>query len=401
MQNRRKFIKNSLLTITGAGLTGRSYASAGSFSNVNEDKFIYRTLGKTGIKLPIVSMGAASINNQAIIRFAFDKGIKLMATAGAYQEGNSERMIGTSIKGLPRDSFFILTNSFDINWINTQTGVLNSSFNQDEFMKRVDAGLQRMGVDYVDIFIQPFAAGRESVFNKNAIKAMQALKKEGLTRYIGIATHRNEPEAIRAAVDIGIHDVIMTSYNFMKTNLADLEDAIKYADEAGLGIIAMKTMAGAFWDKERTQPINTRAALKWVLQNEHIHTTVPDCVNNDQLLQNIEIMADLKLTEEEKRDLLPPSEELSSGMYCQQCGECLPQCPMKIDIPTIMRSYMYAYGYKNLPYAKQTILSTGLESNPCSGCKTCDVSCKMKFDIRQKICDISRIIDVPQDFLNA
>lgn len=382
-------------------MTGKSYASMGSFSNDNEEKLIYRTLGKTGIKLPIVSMGAASINNQAVIKLAFDKGIKLMATAGAYQEGNSERLIGASVKGLQRDSFVIVTNSFDINWIDTPTGVFNSAFNKREFLKRVDASLKRLGVDYVDIFIQPFAAGRESVFNTHAVDALETLKKEGLTRYTGIATHRNEPEAIRAAVDIGIHDVIMTSYNFMKTNLESLEDAIEYADEAGLGIIAMKTMAGAFRDKERTQPVNTRAALKWVLQNEHIHTTVPDCVNNDQLLQNIEVMADLKLTEEEERDLLPPSEELLSGMYCQQCGECLPQCPMKIDIPTIMRSYMYAYGYMNLPYAKQTLLSTGLKSNPCTGCKTCDIKCRMKFDIREKICDISRIIDVPQDFLNA
>ncbi len=36
----------------------------------------------------------------------------------------------------------------------------------------------------------------------------------------------------------------------------------------------MKTMAGAYWDREKTKPINGVAALKWVLQNENIHTTV-------------------------------------------------------------------------------------------------------------------------------
>ena len=388
------------MTIAGAGLTGTSHSSPIHVSGLEEDKFIYRTLGKTGIKLPLISMGTGNALSPALVKSALDKGIKLLATSELYQNGNNEKMVGSVIKEMPRDSFMIMTSCGDMNWIDSETGVINSAFTHDGFMKKVHAGLTRLEVEYVDIFIQPFAAKRESVFNKNVIRTMETIKKEGLARYIGIATHKDEPEAIRAAVDVGIHDVIMTSYNFLKTNREELDDAIRYADEAGLGIIAMKTMAGAFWDKERTKPINARAALKWVLQNEHIHTTVPDCSNNDQLLQNIEIMPDIELTEKEKEDLVPPSRELASGLYCQQCGECLPQCPRGVDIPTIMRSYMYAYGHRNLPYAKLTMTSTGLKSNPCSGCNTCDINCKMKFDIKKKIHDISRIIDIPQDFLS-
>jgi len=396
MQNRRKFIKNSLLTIAGTGLTGKYYVSSGNISGFKHDKFICRTLGKTDIKLPIVSMGTASTNNPALIKSALDKGIKLLATAGAYQNGNNEKMIGTIIKEMPRDSFILLTNSFDINWIDTTTGTLNSDFNQDLLLKNVEASLSRLGLEYVDIFIQPFTARRESVFHEPALKTMESIKLKGLSRYIGIATHRYEPEAIRAAVDTGIYDVVMTSYNFLKTNLEELNDAIRYAAESGLGIIAMKTMAGAFWDKERAKPINTRAALKWVLQNENIHTSVPDCTTFDQLSQDLGIMSDLKLTEEEMKDLVSPSGEPVSGLYCQQCGECLPQCPYGVDIPTLMRSYMYAFGYHNLPLAKLTLTTTGLKGNPCSGCKTCDIRCKMGFNIREKIQDISRI-----NFLNV
>jgi predicted aldo/keto reductase-like oxidoreductase len=399
MQNRRKFIKNSLLTVAGTGLASRYYISHSNVSGFKTDKFICRTLGRTGIKLPIVSMGTASTSNPALIKSALDKGIKLLATAGAYQNGNNEKMIGAIIKEMPRDSFILLTNSFDINWINTATGTLNSEFNQDLLLRNVEASLSRLGLEYVDIFTQPFTARRESVFHEPALKAMESLKLKGLSRYIGIATHRYESEAIRAAVDTGIYDVVMTSYNFLKTNLEELNDAIRYAAESGLGIIAMKTMAGAFWDKERAKPINTRAALKWVLQNESIHTTVPDCTTFDQLSQDLGIMSDLKLTEEEMKDLVSPSGEPVSGLYCQQCGECLPQCPHGVDIPTLMRSYMYAFGYHNLPHAKLTITAAGLKSNPCSACKTCNVKCKMGFDIRKKIQDISRIIEISGDFL--
>ena len=401
MQNRRKFIKNSLLSAAAAGLTGRYYITTRNAGDLSENKFIYRTLGRTGIKLPIVSMGTGNTSNPALVKSALDKGIKLLGTSEIYQNGNNEKMIGTAIKGLPRDSYKVMTSSGDLSWIDTETGVINNAFTLDGYLKSVKGSLARLGIEYLDILIQSFAAKRESVDNKTIMKAMESVKKEGLAKYTGIATHRNEPEAIRAAVDVGFHDVIMISYNFLKTNREEIEDAIRYAADAGLGIIAMKTMAGAFWDKERIKPINSRAALKWVVKNENIHTTVPDCSDFDQLAQNLEIMSDPKLTESEMKDLVPPAGEVTSSVFCQQCGECLPQCPHGVDIPTLMRAYMYAYGHHNLPHAHYTLSSIGLTDNPCLECTTCNIHCRMGFDIRQKICDISRIIDVPRDFLHV
>ncbi|MBA7545143.1 hypothetical protein ES705_37506 [subsurface metagenome] len=308
-------------------------------------------------------------------------------------------LVGSVLKDRPRDSFIIMTSSGDINWLDTQTGVYNSSFDPEAYMQRVDGSLERLEVDYVDIFIQPFAATRESVFHEPARKAMETIKKKGKAKYLGIATHRFEHEAIRAAVDIGIYDVIMTAYNFRRQNREELDEAIQYAAESGLGIIAMKTMAGVYRDKEKTKPINATAALKWVLQNKNVHTTVPDCSTYDQLNQDLAIMANLELTEEEKQDLKPPSEELSSGLYCQQCNKCISQCPEAIDIPTIMRSYMYAYGYRNLEFARKTLCSTGLHSFPCNDCSDCNVNCLMGFDVRSKILDIARLQDIPEDFI--
>lgn len=401
MINRRKFIRNSFYSAAGAGLVSKYGNLSEQNTLSNDSKLVYRKLGKTGIELPIVSMGTGNTSSFALVRTALDKGVKLIATAAAYGGGNNEKMVGTAIQGLQRDSFMIMTNSFDIKWIDTQTGILNSAFNHDLFMQSVKGTLSRLGVDYVDIFTLPFTAKRESIIYEPVLRSMEAIKKEGLTRFIGIATHRSEPEAINAAVEAGIYDVAMTSYNFLKTNREELDEAIRSASEAGLGIVAMKTMAGAFWDKERQQPINTRAALKWVLKNENITTTVPDCSNTDQLIQDIEVMSDLNLTEEELQDLKPPSEGLTSGIYCQQCGNCLSQCPNQVDIPAYMKSYMYAFGHHNFPHAKYTLESHGLKRYPCSDCSHCDVKCTMGFDIRNKIREISGILDIPQEFLHV
>ena len=396
MHNRRRFIRNSLLTIAGAGLsTGISKA----LQNLSEaeGRSVIRTLGKTGICLPVVSMGTSSTSNPALIKAALDNGIKLFATAAAYQEGNNEKMLGEVFKDIPRDSFLVLTNSFDIQWIDTPTGILKPGFRQDELLKRARASLKRLGVEYLDFFTQPFAARRESVIHDQALRAMETLKHEGITRFTGIATHRYEPEAIRAAADSGVHDFIMTSYNFMKENREELVEAIQYAADAGLGIIAMKTMAGAYFDKERTKPVNTRAALKWVIQNNNIHTTVPDCTSFDQLSQNIGTMAEPELTDGEWKDLYPSTGQHYSEIFCQQCGMCLQDCPYKVDIPTLMRSYMYAYGYHNMIRAKTALTEAGLTGNPCSDCTVCLANCIMGNDIRKKICDVTGIPEISGD----
>jgi len=397
MQNRRRFIRNTLIAASGTGLISNYYLPGIYLSDKNFIDPIYRTLGRTGIKLPAVSMGTNNTSDASVVRYALEKGVRLFATAGAYQNGNNEKMIGSVIKDFPRDSYFILTNSFDINWIDTKTGIMNNSFSYDKLLNNVKGSLARLGVGYIDIFTQPFAASRNSVFHEPVMRAMELLKKDGLVRFTGIATHRNEPEAVIAAADSGIHDVIMTSYNFLKTNNAELDEAIGYAKKRGSGIIAMKTMAGAYWDKSGTKPINTRAALKWVLQNKYVDTCVPDCKDFIQVNKNFEIMSDIKLTEEELNDLVPPSDKLSSGLYCQQCGECLRGCPYGVDIPTLMRSYMYAFGYHNLNDAGMTINSAGYNSNPCINCSVCKTSCRKGFDIREKIFEI---FNVSNSYLN-
>jgi predicted aldo/keto reductase-like oxidoreductase len=263
----------------------------------------------------------------------------------------------------------------------------------------MEACMKRLGKEPIDIFMLPFAARRDSVFHEPLLKAMERIKKEGKAKYIGIATHSWEHESIRAAVDVGIYDVVMTAYNFRQRNTSEIYKALEYANENGMGIIAMKTMAGGYWDKDRKEPINKKAALKWSLKNEHIHTAVPGFSTFDQMHEDLSVMEDLQLTEEEKSDLILADTNLSSGMFCQQCGTCLPQCSKNYDIPTAMRSYMYAYGYKNLRHAQICLKGAILPQNPCSECNSCRVNCKMEFDVRKKLLDIARLNNVPEDLL--
>lgn len=397
-QGRRKFLKNGLKSAALASVLP-AVVSENSISGSKDNekgKIVYRTLGRTGIKVPIVSMGAGDTDNPNLIKAAIDSGVTLFATSPYYGNGKNEKMLGEIMKNRARDSVTIITSAVP-EGIDYQGGLFTEESKAEPFIRSCEQSLKNLGTDCIDIFLLPFAAKRESVFFEPLLKAMEQIKKQGKAKYLGIATHSYETEAINAAVETGIYDVVMTAYNFKNRNSEDLNKAIDDAVKAGLGIIAMKTMAGVYWDKEKTLPINSRAALKWVLRNENIHTAVPGITTFDQLKNDISVMSDLILTEQEKSDLKLARKKARSGLYCQHCGECVEQCPESVDIPTIMRSYMYAYGYRNIAHASKTL--THVSSLPCMTCKTCEISCPSGFNVREKVLDIARLRDVPEDFL--
>lgn len=396
-QNRRDFLKTGL-----AGIAGMTVLPATSLQAKDKpalkSKILYRTLGKTGIKLPIISIGTGDTSDPGLISAALDAEVKLLATSKYYGEGQNEKMVGEVINNRDRESIIVMTSAMPQDF-DHRNGVFSEGARPDHFVKDFEGSLKRLGVDYIDIFLLPFMAKRESVFYEPYLKAMEKIKMSGKARFIGIATHSHEDEAIRAAVEAKIYDVCMVAYNFRKKNRSQIGEAIAHASKNGMGIIAMKTMAGAYWDKDRKEPINSKAALKWVLQNNNVHTAVPGVTTFEELENDISIMADLPLKDEEKKDLKLSLGENPEAPFCQQCGTCLPQCKKSLDIPTLMRSHMYAYGYGNLSHARDTLASATQEADPCAGCDTCAVSCAMNFDVKSKISGIARLHRVPEEFI--
>lgn len=79
MSDRRSFIRNTILTAAAAGFTGKYAIASADPKTTVSSTFRYRTLGKTGIQLPIVSLGTGNTTNPALVRAALDKGLKLLA----------------------------------------------------------------------------------------------------------------------------------------------------------------------------------------------------------------------------------------------------------------------------------------------------------------------------------
>jgi len=239
------------------------------------------------------------------------------------------------------------------------------------------------------------------MLNTSLLKALGQLKKEGKTKFVGIATHDNSAEAIRAAADSKFYDIVMSAYNFKTDDRDEINSAIAYAAKAGVGIVAMKTLAGVYEDKSRNKPVDSDLALKWVLQNENISSVVSGMSSLEELTKNLAMIKNIKLSEQELKELSFYRSNRQNSLYCQQCSACIPQCPNNLAIPSIMRSYMYAYGYRDMEHAQHTLHTSGISGNPCSGCDVCNVKCRSGFDIKGRIEDISRLSNVPREFLKA
>ena len=382
--SRREFIQTGAKGMAAAAILSscsgppapRETASAKAPSTV-------RSLGRTGFRLPVVSVGTTYAPD--LVRAAIDAGIRYVHTSSSYAERNHERMLGQALSGLARDRFVIGT-SPDLPYRFPGGGSPSMDVGQGVdpalIARSMHASLETLGVDHVDIYYLASVGTGRSALHAPYIDAFQKLKRDGLTRFIGIVTHSNEPEVIRAAVESRAWDVVVTAYNFRQSHRDEVASAIAEADSAGLGVIAMKTQAGVYWDRFRRRKINMKAALRWVLQNEHVHTTIPAFSNYDELKEDLEVLGAPALTPADRADLGLGRAAGLPGVFCQQCGRCLAQCPGGMNVPALMRASMYAFGYQQPERARQVLHTWTRGDVTCASCQRCDVCCALGLDVR-------------------
>lgn len=155
---------------------------------------------------------------------------------------------------------------------------------------------------------------------------MEKAKKAGKTRFLGLTSHGNVPEAVNAAVDTHFYEVVMAAYNPQQIDNLQVKDAVLNAAKAGLGVVAIKVIRGGIEDRQ--QPVNPVASLKWVLQDTNVHASVPGFSNIEEMNSDLSVMNDISLYDGESEDL--KREASSAGLFCQSCRRCIKQCKAEL-----------------------------------------------------------------------
>jgi aryl-alcohol dehydrogenase-like predicted oxidoreductase len=350
-------------------------------------KPIMRPLGKTGITLPVVSMGVMNADSPGLLRRSYEVGIRHFDTAAAYQMGRNETMVGNVVRELGvRNDVTIATKI----WLRMLGSPTEDAEIKAKFRQAVEDSLRRLQMDHVDILYNHGLDTAAGTTRDEPLNTLQALKKEGKTRNIGVSTHMGQAEVLDAARGTGVYDVVLVSFNYTMANNTALLEAISRASKAGIGLVAMKTQAGGGMRPDRTAtppiPANHPALLKWVLRHTEVATAIPGYTTYEQMEQNFSVASNLELSPTES-EYLSGRRAAASLQFCHQCAQCRPDCPRKADIPALMRAHMYAVQYGNYAQAASTLamIRAGQGLDACHKCTECSATCRNSVNIAGKI----------------
>jgi L-glyceraldehyde 3-phosphate reductase len=210
----------------------------------------YRRSGRSGIRLPAISFGLWNnfgddrpIENQrAILRRAFDRGITHFDLANNYgpPNGSAESNFGRHMREdfRPfRDELIISTKAGYDMW----EGPYGDWGSRKYLLSSLDGSLQRMGLDYVDIFyshrFDPDTPLEETM------GALDSAVRQGKALYVGVSSYSGErtEEAVRILRDLGTPVIIhQPSYSLLNRWIE--EDLLDVLEREGLGCIVFSPL---------------------------------------------------------------------------------------------------------------------------------------------------------------
>jgi len=366
--SRRQFLQAGL-ALPAAGLV-----SSNSLDSAFQapPQVVYRTLGKTGLKVSGVGYGIGFKPVTEVVARAIDMGINYFDTSRDY--GESEEIFSRVIKG-KRDKIVIATKS--------------GRRKKADVLQDLDTSLKMLGTDYVDIW-HLHARDTPAAIPDEALEAMAEGKKSGKARFVGFSCH--DPNNMADfLIKTKVFDVMQTTYSFA-IGSGYRDAAVKKLQDAGIGVIAMKVVVAltglnlkGFDNPPARKGEGPLAGIKWVLKNPAIGTTVPFMQTIPELEMNFRAMSEPYMPADEK--LLYVLNEQIRPMYCRMCYECKGQCPKGVPVTDVLRFLAYNDFAGNYHQAVANFRGLGREIRDvrCSDCSECAIKCPNGVHVRERL----------------
>jgi len=216
----------------------------------------YRTLGRTGLKVSLMSFGSGGPSSlgqssgitrdqqTALIRRCLDLGINLFDTSALY--GRSEEILGGGLKGIPRDSYILSTKwGHAATWSPRGVGGKDGALVEDPhaLFEGVEGSLKRLGTDCIDIMqLHGLRSEQYHEVVERFCPVMKRLQEQGKIRFIGFSerfiadsSHKAALLALRTHPDLW--DTIMLKYGILNQYAA--KEVLPLALRSGTGILNM------------------------------------------------------------------------------------------------------------------------------------------------------------------
>jgi len=200
----------------------------------------YRTLGKTGLKVSALSLGASSlgggvfgpVDEQRAVRTvhtALDLGINLIDVAPFYGATRAETVLGKALKGISPDRYFLGTKV-------GRYGDADFDFSAKRITRSVDESLARLGVDYVD-FIQSHdnEYGDLNQIVGETLPALRRIQEQGKARFVGVTGY---PLKIFREILARTNIDTVLSYNHYSLNDTTLLKLLPLLEGKNVGVLS-------------------------------------------------------------------------------------------------------------------------------------------------------------------
>ena len=323
-------------------------------------------LGRTNIEVPQLGFGGIPIQRLnekdavKVVERCLDLGVVYLDTANGYS--TSEERIGKAIKG-KRDKVIIATKSMPV---------------KEAVEKNLKLSLQRLAVDYIDIYqlhgVSTKAQLEGVLAPGGPLDIVKKAQKAGYIKHIGITSH--QIDIAKKAIETNEFSTLMFPFNFMATEAADI--LLPVCRKMDIGFISMKPLAGGMVDK-------ATVCFKYLAQFPDI-VLIPGIEKTEEIEEIHKIMeGSLKLTAAEKKAMETIKQELGPN-FCHRCDYCQP-CTAGIPISMMMTIKSF---YKRTPldrFFNEMGPSLMTRAAACTQCGKCEERCPYHLPIRQLVAD--------------
>lgn len=340
-----------------------------------------RTLGKTGLKVFPLGFGGRGTSDAPVLARAADLGINFFDTGRNY--ANNERLLGVALTG--RRKQVVLCSK-------------SAAKTRKDALAELDTSLRELQTDYLDIWLLHGVVRPEQVTD-DLLEAQRIARQAGKIRFAGVSTHLNVPEMLAYLLKQGKTDVMLAGYNF--TMKPEVTTAIQAARQAGMGIIAMKVLAGGFSRIQNSAPrfegsadalVKTlkqegamHAAIRWALKNESVDTSAVCMSDFEQVEENVQAVSQPYSSSDER--LLRAQLAYIRPLYCRMCGACGGVCERGVPVADTLRFLTYAEGCRDFPLARRSFLELPEPARAlrCRDCRACTVACPNGVEVRARL----------------
>jgi aryl-alcohol dehydrogenase-like predicted oxidoreductase len=207
----------------------------------------YRTLGRTGVQVSTLVLGAMNFGRlggigqddvDALVGTALDAGVNLIDTADMYGQGESEEMVGKAIAGR-RDDIVLATKA---------TLPMGDDRNRQGGSRRwlytaLDDSLRRLGVDHIDLYQMHRWDPRTS--DDETLGALTDLQRAGKIRYFGSSTFPAY-RIVQAALVPGVGHYVTEQPSYSILQRGAEAHVLPVTQEYGMGVLAWSPLAGGW-----------------------------------------------------------------------------------------------------------------------------------------------------------